>query len=615
MLSSPRRSPPDLIRGRDHPLPIGCDGLRVITVGWVIPSTAQAHVVVDEWVRAGVTDAVACPGSRNAPLLVALYAADRDGRLRLHVRIDERGAGFLAVGLGSVSGRIVPVVVTSGTAVANLHPAVLEASRSGVGLLVVSADRPVELVGSGANQTIDQVGMYGEAVRASVVMPLAEDRPGAARSWRAVVARALDRAAGTSGGDPGPVQLNVPLREPLLDPQGAADPRTSSDPALEGRPDGAPWTGMVAAPPASTLAPLALRAGARTLVVAGHGGEVVPAGTRLPDGVPVLAEPTSPLWSDPAGGRALPAGTWALARGAGRDARGPAPRAGRRPRPPDAAPRGVAPARRPVRHRRGGPLGGPDRRAPPAGLDRRRRVGDGGRRAPAPGRLEARRGLRARLGRGRRPGPRGARLRRRRGQRAGPGRGHRRGAPIRGVPGGGRVRADPGRGARGDPARRRHRAVGARRVRYRRGGLAGCGRRARAPRADLRAARRPDVPARHERPARRAGGAARGARRRGRQRRRRRHLRHPRAGRPPLRRRVRARLRGTRTARTSPRSAPRTACRTATRSRPSSGVRPGRSPRPGDPGRGWSRWRSTGRNGAATGEQTVAAVRAALADD
>ena len=281
-------------------------------MGWVIPSTAQAHVVVDEWVRAGVTDAVACPGSRNAPLLVALYAADRDGRLRLHVRIDERGAGFLAVGLGSVSGRIVPVVVTSGTAVANLHPAVLEASRSGVGLLVVSADRPVELVGSGANQTIDQVGMYGEAVRASVVMPLAEDRSGAARSWRAVVSRALDRAAGTSGGDPGPVQLNVPLREPLLDPQGAADPRTSSDPALEGRPDGAPWTGMVAAPPASTLAPLALRAGARTLVVAGHGGEVVPAGTRLPDGVPVLAEPTSPLWSDPAGGRALPAGTWAL---------------------------------------------------------------------------------------------------------------------------------------------------------------------------------------------------------------------------------------------------------------------------------------------------------------
>ena len=312
MVSSPRRAPPDLIRGRDHPLPIGCDGLGVITVGSVIPSTAQAHVVVDEWVRAGVTDAVACPGSRNAPLLIALYAADRDGRLRLHVRIDERGAGFLAVGIGSVSGRIVPVVVTSGTAVANLHPAVLEASRSGVGLLVVSADRPVELVGSGANQTIDQVGMYGEAVRASVVMPLAEDRPGAARSWRAVVARALDRAAGTSGGDPGPVQLNVPLREPLLDPQGVADPRTSSDPALEGRPEGAPWTGIVAAPPASTLAPLALRAGARTLVVAGHGGEVVPAGTRLPDGVPVLAEPTSPLWSDPAGGRALPAGTWAL---------------------------------------------------------------------------------------------------------------------------------------------------------------------------------------------------------------------------------------------------------------------------------------------------------------
>ncbi|PVZ10107.1 2-succinyl-5-enolpyruvyl-6-hydroxy-3-cyclohexene-1-carboxylic-acid synthase [Actinomycetospora cinnamomea] len=274
------------------------------------PSTAQAHVVVDEWVRAGVTDAVACPGSRNAPLLVALHAADREGRLRLHVRIDERGAGFLAVGLGAVSGRIVPVVVTSGTAVANLHPAVLEASRAGVGLLVVSADRPVELVGSGANQTIDQVGIFGAAVRATVVMPLAEDRPGAARTWRAVVARALDRAAGTSGGDPGPVQLNVPLREPLLDPTDHAPPEP--DPALSGRADGAPWTRTTAAPPASALAPLSPRPGARTLVVAGYGGTPVPDATRLPDGVPVLAEPTSPLWSDPAGGRALRAGTWVL---------------------------------------------------------------------------------------------------------------------------------------------------------------------------------------------------------------------------------------------------------------------------------------------------------------
>jgi 2-succinyl-5-enolpyruvyl-6-hydroxy-3-cyclohexene-1-carboxylate synthase len=276
----------------------------------VTPSTALAHVVVDEWVRAGVTDAVACPGSRNAPLLVALHAADREGRLRLHVRIDERGAGFLAVGLGAVSGRIVPVVVTSGTAVANLHPAVLEASRAGVGMLVVSADRPVELVGSGANQTVDQVGIFGAAVRASVVMPLAEDRPGAARTWRAVVARALDHAAGTSGGDPGPVQLNVPLREPLLDAGDHALPEP--DPTLAGRADGAPWTRTVAAPPASALAPLSPRAGARTLVVAGYGGTPVPDATRLPDGVPVLAEPTSPLWSDPAGGRALHAGTWVL---------------------------------------------------------------------------------------------------------------------------------------------------------------------------------------------------------------------------------------------------------------------------------------------------------------
>jgi len=278
----------------------------------VIPSAAQAHVVVDEWIRSGVTEAVACPGSRNAPLLVALHAADRDRRLRLHVRVDERSAGFLALGLGAVSGRVVPVVVTSGSAVANLHPAVLEASHTGVGVLVVSADRPVELVGSGANQTVDQVGIFGRAVRASVVMPLAEDRPGVARTWRAVVARALDRATGTTGGDPGPVQLDVPLREPLLD--AAADPgEEPADPALAGRPDGGPWTRTVAAPPASALESLAPVPGARTLVVAGHGGVPVPAGVALPPGVPVLAEPSSPLWADPAGGRGLLAGTWVLA--------------------------------------------------------------------------------------------------------------------------------------------------------------------------------------------------------------------------------------------------------------------------------------------------------------
>ena len=105
-------------------------------------STLQARVIVDELVRCGVTDAVLCPGSRNAPLSFALHAADAAGRLRLHVRIDERTAGFLALGLALRSGRPVPVATTSGTAVANLHPAVLEASHAGVPLLALTADRP-----------------------------------------------------------------------------------------------------------------------------------------------------------------------------------------------------------------------------------------------------------------------------------------------------------------------------------------------------------------------------------------------------------------------------------------------------------------------------------------
>ena len=129
------------------------------------PSTALAHVLVDELVRGGVREAVLSPGSRSAPLAFALHDADRAGRLRLHVRIDERSAGFLALGLAKASGRPVPVVTTSGTATANLHPAVLEAAHAGVPLLVLTADRPPELRGTGANQTIDQLGLYGSAVR------------------------------------------------------------------------------------------------------------------------------------------------------------------------------------------------------------------------------------------------------------------------------------------------------------------------------------------------------------------------------------------------------------------------------------------------------------------
>ena len=141
------------------------------------PSTTQARIVVDELVRGGVRDVVLCPGSRNAPLAFALHDADRAGRLRLHVRIDERTAGFLAIGLALAAGAPVCVAMTSGTAVANLGPAVVEANYARVPLIVLSANRPYDLLGTGANQTMEQLGYFGTQVRATISLGLAEGAP------------------------------------------------------------------------------------------------------------------------------------------------------------------------------------------------------------------------------------------------------------------------------------------------------------------------------------------------------------------------------------------------------------------------------------------------------
>ena len=141
------------------------------------PSTAQARIVVDELIRGGVRDVVLCPGSRNAPLAFALSDADAAGRIRLHVRIDERTAGYLAIGLALGAGAPVCVAMTSGTAVANLGPAVLEANYARVPLIVLSANRPYELLGTGANQTMEQLGYFGTQVRATISLGLAEDAP------------------------------------------------------------------------------------------------------------------------------------------------------------------------------------------------------------------------------------------------------------------------------------------------------------------------------------------------------------------------------------------------------------------------------------------------------
>ncbi len=244
------------------------------------PSTALARTLVDELVRNGVTDAVLSPGSRSAPLAFALHASP----LRLHVRIDERSAAFLALGLAKASGRPVPVITTSGTATANLHPAVLEASHAGVPLLVLTADRPPELRGTGANQTVDQINLYGGAVRLFVEVgapSLGETSLGEEQYWRSVTCRAVSAAMGDLGGVPGPVHLNLSFRDPLVPTDGAIAP---------GREGGAPWTARVSPVIGTVLDDLP----DRTVVVLGDGGDSV-AATALAAarGFPVVAEPSS----------------------------------------------------------------------------------------------------------------------------------------------------------------------------------------------------------------------------------------------------------------------------------------------------------------------------------
>jgi 2-succinyl-5-enolpyruvyl-6-hydroxy-3-cyclohexene-1-carboxylate synthase len=262
------------------------------------PSTALATVFVDELIRNRVVDVVLAPGSRSAPLAYALYEAERDGRLTLHVRIDERTAGFLALGLAKAAQWPVAVVTTSGTAVANLHPALLEAHHGGVPLLVLSADRPPELRGTGANQTTDQLGLFGRAVRLFHEVGAPEQRAGQNAYWRALVSRAVVVARGELSGDPGPVHLNVALREPLV-------PDLSPDwvEPLDGRTGATPWVTATGHQPWLVSDPVPDLVGSepRTLVIAGDAPPLV--GLTAADlaarrGWPLVAEPSSGAWGN-----------------------------------------------------------------------------------------------------------------------------------------------------------------------------------------------------------------------------------------------------------------------------------------------------------------------------
>jgi len=224
-----------------------------------VSSTALARVVVEALLDAGVRHVVLAPGSRNAPLSFALHDAASAGALTLHTRIDERTAAFLALGIAKSSRLPAAVVTTSGTAAANLHPAMLEAAHAGIPLVAVTADRPARLRGTIANQTTDQVGLFGPAA--------------------VTAADAVERAdvlEGLDGLARGPVHLNVQLDEPLV-PADHAAPEAREPASAEQEP----------------VEELVLALGPATVVVAGDDAGPDARVLAQEAGWPLLAEPTS----------------------------------------------------------------------------------------------------------------------------------------------------------------------------------------------------------------------------------------------------------------------------------------------------------------------------------
>jgi 2-succinyl-5-enolpyruvyl-6-hydroxy-3-cyclohexene-1-carboxylate synthase len=239
----------------------------------------------DELYRCGVAGACTSPGSRSTPLVLTLA---RDGRIPVSSHVDERSAAFFALGLAQATGRPAVLACTSGTAAANYLPAVIEAAEAGVPLIVLTADRPPELRGVGAGQTIDQIKLYGSAAKWFFEVGTHDATPQRLRWIRQLACRAHATAC---EGRPGPVHLNVALREPLV-----LDAPLDGAPSDGGRDDGAPWTARSVAPqdPAPLVAWLGEHAGGRGLIVAGRGADGV-ATARLAEALawPLLADPLS----------------------------------------------------------------------------------------------------------------------------------------------------------------------------------------------------------------------------------------------------------------------------------------------------------------------------------
>jgi 2-succinyl-5-enolpyruvyl-6-hydroxy-3-cyclohexene-1-carboxylate synthase len=240
---------------------------------------------VDELHRCGVAGACTSPGSRSTPLVLSLA---RDGRIPVTSHVDERSAAFFALGLAQATGRPAVLACTSGTAAANYVPAVIEAAEAGVPLIVLTADRPPELRGVGAGQTIDQIKLYGSAAKWFFEVGTHDATPQRLRWIRQLACRAHAVAL---DGRPGPVHLNVALREPLV----LGTPLDGA-PGDGGRPDGAPWTARDVAPqsPAPLVAWLHEHAGSPGLIVAGRGADGA-ATARLAEALawPLLADPLS----------------------------------------------------------------------------------------------------------------------------------------------------------------------------------------------------------------------------------------------------------------------------------------------------------------------------------
>ena len=265
-------------------------------------------VLVDQLIRSGVREAVLCPGSRNSPLNLSFVEAERVGRVRLHVRTDERSAAFLALGLAKVSRRPVPVVMTSGTAVANCLPAMVEATLSGVPLVVLSANRPLSMLGSGANQTIDQAEIFGShsvctlnagelALEGAVADTTAE--------LRDLVRKLI--AAATDPIDGGGAHLDVPLREPLVPPTldelslwageiAAAEDDAEGEETTEGVQDSRTPSQPARGPRKLPYGQVDVDLSRRTLVIAGSVTDTAWARSIMDElaDVPTIAEPVAP---------------------------------------------------------------------------------------------------------------------------------------------------------------------------------------------------------------------------------------------------------------------------------------------------------------------------------